>query len=270
MVSRIDAPFTSRELTYLRDQQIGRLATVDGRHAPQVVPVGYSVDEATGEISIGGTALGSSRKFRNVQANPQAALVVDDVTSTDPWQVRGVEVRGAAAALTDVQPPMAGLSPEQIRITPRRIRSWGLESIALSDAEEIGDLLVSYFRGFDERRSDRDFHAAVFTEDASVRFPAGEADGLDHIVAAKQDILALWARTHHLVSDISVAVDGGSADVTATLEAIHHHRADDPGDPLEIRARVSGTARRVADGWRLAHLELKLLSTQGDGPSRPA
>ena len=259
--------FTSRELTYLGQQRIGRLATVDGRHAPQVVPVGYAVNGATGEISIGGTAMGSSRKFRNVQGNPQVALVVDDIASTDPWRVRGVEIRGHGTALSDVERRAPGLSPEEIRIAPQRIRSWGLESLPVSDVQEIGDLPVSYFRGFDERRSDEASLAAVFAPDASVRFPLGEADGLAEMQSQRQRTLGLWARTHHVVSDVDAVIDGDDADVHANLEAVHHHRATDPGEPLQIRARLSGAARRLASGWRLQHLALDLVWTHGDGRS---
>ena len=54
------------------------------------------------------------------------AFVVDDIASVDPWVVRGVEIRGTAEALTDVDPPRPTMSREIIRITPRRIISWGL------------------------------------------------------------------------------------------------------------------------------------------------
>ena len=118
--------FTPDELSYLRGQRLGRLATVDEQHAPQVVPVGFFVDEQTGEVAIGGIALGSTRKFRNVAATGRAALVVDDLASTDPWRVRGVEIRGHAEARRDVDPPRAGMSRELIVIHPERIRSWGL------------------------------------------------------------------------------------------------------------------------------------------------
>jgi pyridoxamine 5'-phosphate oxidase family protein len=118
--------FTPEQLSYLRDQPLGRLATVDEQHAPQVVPVGFFVDERTGVVSVGGRALGSTRKFRNVEATGRAALVVDDLASLDPWQVRGIEIRGRAEALRDVDPPRPGMSRELILIHPERIRSWGL------------------------------------------------------------------------------------------------------------------------------------------------
>ena len=72
--------------------------------------------------------MGKSRKFRNVQRNPNVALVVDDLASVDPWVVRGIEVRGVAESLVDVDPPMAMMSREVIRITPRWIYSWGISS----------------------------------------------------------------------------------------------------------------------------------------------
>jgi pyridoxamine 5'-phosphate oxidase family protein len=118
--------FSPAELDYLREQRLGRLATVDAHGAPQNVPTGFVIDDA-GDVVIGGTAMGRSRKFRNVAATGVAAFVVDDIASTDPWTVRGVEVRGHARAVTDVEPQMAGMSREVIRITPDLIRSWGLQ-----------------------------------------------------------------------------------------------------------------------------------------------
>jgi pyridoxamine 5'-phosphate oxidase family protein len=119
--------FTAKELEYLDSQTLGRLATVDPSGALQNNPVGFRVNEATGQVIIGGLALAKTRKFRNIQANPNVAVVVDDLASRDPWVVRGVEIRGSAEALVDVDPPMPGLSREIIRITPRWIGSWGLE-----------------------------------------------------------------------------------------------------------------------------------------------
>ena len=93
------------EQAYLKGQPLGRLATVDARGAPQNSPVGVFLDEETGDIIIGGHAMGTTRKFRNVQSNPNVALVIDDLVSSDPWTVRGLEVRGTALALSDVRPP---------------------------------------------------------------------------------------------------------------------------------------------------------------------
>jgi pyridoxamine 5'-phosphate oxidase family protein len=118
--------FTPEELDYLRSQPLGRLATVDPSGAPQNNPVGFVVDDDTGQVLIGGLALGATRKFRNVQGNEHVSLVVDDLPSVDPWTVRGIEVRGTAEALVDVDPPVPYMSREVIRITPRWIGSWGV------------------------------------------------------------------------------------------------------------------------------------------------
>jgi len=120
--------FTVQELDYLAGQRLGRLATVDARGTPQNNPVGFFVDRDTGDVLIGGTALAHTRKFRNVEATGVAAFVVDDLASTDPWTVRGIEIRGSAEVLRDVEPPMPGLSRELIRITPNWIGSWGIEA----------------------------------------------------------------------------------------------------------------------------------------------
>jgi pyridoxamine 5'-phosphate oxidase family protein len=121
---------TAAERDYLQSQPLARLATVDATGAPQNSPVGAFLDEETGDIIIGGGAMGATRKFRNVLANGQVALVVDDLVSRDPWTVRGLEIRGTALALDDVEPPVPFMSREVIRITPSWVSSWGVDADA--------------------------------------------------------------------------------------------------------------------------------------------
>jgi pyridoxamine 5'-phosphate oxidase family protein len=125
MTTRIT--FTELEQEYLQSQPLGRLATVDASGAPQNNPIGMFLDEETGDIIIGGAAMGATRKFRNVQENPRVALVIDDLVSRDPWTVRGLEIRGTAVALSDVDPPVPFMSREIIRITPTWVTAWGLD-----------------------------------------------------------------------------------------------------------------------------------------------
>lgn len=117
--------FTQAELDYLGTQRLGRLATVAQDGTLQVSPTSFFL-RPDGTLDIGGAAMGRSKKFRNVAASGRAAFVIDDIASFDPWEVRGVEIRGTAEALTDQEPPMPGFSKELIRIHPRRIISWGL------------------------------------------------------------------------------------------------------------------------------------------------
>jgi pyridoxamine 5'-phosphate oxidase family protein len=118
---------TEAERNYLKSQPLARLATVDRNGAPQNNPVGAFLDEETGDIIVGGHAMGSTRKFRNVKANGRVAVVVDDLASRDPWTVRGLEIRGTAAALEDVDPPVPSMSREVIRVTPTWLASWGID-----------------------------------------------------------------------------------------------------------------------------------------------
>jgi pyridoxamine 5'-phosphate oxidase family protein len=125
---------TEAERSYLTSQPLARLATVDASGAPQNNPVGAFLDEETGDILIGGGAMGKTRKFRNVRANDQIALVVDDLVSRDPWTVRFLEIRGTAVALEDVDPPMRGMSREVIRITPTWVKSLGVDPEAPAES----------------------------------------------------------------------------------------------------------------------------------------
>jgi pyridoxamine 5'-phosphate oxidase family protein len=120
--------FTDAEREYLGSQWLARLATVDGDGRPQNNPVRFFVVEDTGTIEIWGMRMGKSRKFRNAGANPAVAVVIDDIVSTRPWRVRGIEIRGRAETLTGQRPPYPYYSREVIRVHPERIISWGVES----------------------------------------------------------------------------------------------------------------------------------------------
>jgi pyridoxamine 5'-phosphate oxidase family protein len=63
--------------------------------------------------------LARTKKFRDVGRGGRAAIVIDDLVSVDPWQPRGIEVRGRAEAIAGDRP--------LIRIHPERIVSWGLD-----------------------------------------------------------------------------------------------------------------------------------------------
>jgi pyridoxamine 5'-phosphate oxidase family protein len=110
--------FTEAEAEFLSENFLGRVATVSKSGDPHVVPVAYSFDGAS--IQFGGRNLEQSLKFRNLASNGKASFVVDDVVSTRPWKVRGVEVRGNASPETTED----GVT--RVRIIPLNIRSWGL------------------------------------------------------------------------------------------------------------------------------------------------
>ena len=113
--------FTDSELAYLIGQRrLARVATVGKDGTPHVVPVGFSYNTELDTVDIGGRNNGQSKKYHDVQRSGRAAVVVDDLASTDPWRPRGVEVRGRAEAVDGPAPV--------IRIHPERVRSWGLDT----------------------------------------------------------------------------------------------------------------------------------------------
>jgi len=84
------------------------------------------VNDKLGTIDIGGRDIASTQKYRNLRINPHVALVIDDIASLDPWQVRGIEIRGTAEALSDPPESASRFPGPIIRIHPQRIVSWGI------------------------------------------------------------------------------------------------------------------------------------------------
>ena len=111
--------FREIELRYLAGgRQLGRVATVGADGTPHVVPVAWIYNAVRDTIDIGGYELERTKKFRDVARSGRAAIVIDDLASTDPWVPRGIEVCGRGEAIA--------LPTPLIRIHPERVVSWGL------------------------------------------------------------------------------------------------------------------------------------------------
>src|SRR6266481_4671005 len=93
-----DQMFSEKDRNYLKTQRLARIATVSEQSQPDVAPVGYEFD---GEyFYVGGRTMTATFKYKNVKANPEVALVVDDlesVESVDPWRPRGIRVMAPAS-----------------------------------------------------------------------------------------------------------------------------------------------------------------------------
>jgi len=127
-------PFTEKEIEYLRGQRLGRLATVSG-NSPHIVPVGFRLDDEAATIEIGGHGLSKSKKWRDLQANPLVAFVVDDLASVNPWTPRGIEIRGHAELHDEGGEQRfggGGWDSAWFSVVPQRIVSWGIEGPAFS------------------------------------------------------------------------------------------------------------------------------------------
>ena len=112
--------FREAELRYLAGgRQLARHATVGAAGTPHVGPVAFIYNAVRDTIDVGGSELTETKKFRDVARTGRAAIVIDDLASTDPWRPRGIEVRGRGEAIA--------LPTPLIRIHPERIVTWGLE-----------------------------------------------------------------------------------------------------------------------------------------------
>jgi hypothetical protein len=70
-------------------------------------------------IEVSGRDFTATKKYRDVAATGRAAIVIDDLASTDPWRPRGIEIRGHAQTVTGPEPGIV--------IHPDRVISWGLD-----------------------------------------------------------------------------------------------------------------------------------------------
>jgi pyridoxamine 5'-phosphate oxidase family protein len=107
------AVFTNTELAFLAEARLARLATASSTGAPDVAAVGFGVEGD--DIVSGGLDITKTVRYRYLLENPRATIVIDDLVSVDPWQPRGIKVRGHAV-----------VEDGRIRITPEVIWSWGL------------------------------------------------------------------------------------------------------------------------------------------------
>src|SRR5689334_12942710 len=122
--------FKQHELDFLKQAELGRLATIQPDGTPQNSPVGFAYNDQLGTIDIAGYWMSKSQKFRNIARNNRVAFVVDDITSRDPWRVRCLEIRGTAEQAE--APRSHGAAGDEldtaiIRLTPLRIISFGID-----------------------------------------------------------------------------------------------------------------------------------------------
>jgi PPOX class probable F420-dependent enzyme len=125
---------------FLNAQPIGHLATVDKQSAPHVVPVCFAVVDDAIFIAIDAKPKSTQRlqRLRNIERNPQVALVVD-VYDADWSRLRWVmlrgpaeiscasEVRHAISALCDKYPQYRSMNLHEsafICLRPERINEW--------------------------------------------------------------------------------------------------------------------------------------------------
>lgn len=109
--------YTEAELDYLAAQYLMRFATASSTGKPDIAPVGFTL--VGDDIVSGGFDITRTVRYKNVQKNPRAAVVIDDLATIDPWTPRGIKVIG------NVTIEEVDGSP-RFRIRPDVIISWGV------------------------------------------------------------------------------------------------------------------------------------------------
>jgi pyridoxamine 5'-phosphate oxidase family protein len=122
--------FTEAEIEYLREQRLGRVATVGSDGQPHVTPVTFRYNAGEDAVDIGGMFFGGTKRWRDAQGNPRVTLLVDDVLS-NPRRARAIEIRGEAelheTGGQQINPRFPNFAPQFFRLRPTRIVAWGLE-----------------------------------------------------------------------------------------------------------------------------------------------
>jgi pyridoxamine 5'-phosphate oxidase family protein len=119
---------TPAQIEYMGSQRLGRIATTGADGKPHVVPTSFRYNAALGTVDVGGLHVATTKKYRDVQANGWAAIVIDDLASIDPWTPRMLEIRGRAEAVPTGGAELGrGFGDAFVRIYPEKINSFGID-----------------------------------------------------------------------------------------------------------------------------------------------
>lgn len=130
----------------------------------------------------------------------------------------------------------------------------------LEDVEQIWRLFMSYRRHLDQR--DFAAYAALFVEDGEWLGGLGRARGPAEIEALLRATLEIYpddsTRTHHLVDNPTIEIDGDRATAESTWCFVVRDNDDRP--QLWLLGHYSDVLVRTAAGWRFlrreAHLDM--------------
>ncbi|TCR19539.1 pyridoxamine 5'-phosphate oxidase family protein [Streptomyces sp. BK205] len=131
--------FSDQGVTYLRERNLGRLATAATSGKPHVAPIRFHRDPEQEVIRIGRRILEgparSASTLRHLKAKPQTALVVDDTPDAQTWQPRGILIKGTTVLHTEGGEALGpGFSPNWV-VVPDFVTPWGIEALAIRSAE---------------------------------------------------------------------------------------------------------------------------------------
>ena len=104
---------TGWELAFITRHRVARLATVDAHGQPHVVPIVYAFDSNALYTPLDAKPkrvdIHQLQRVKNIQANPQVAVVIDDYME-DWTQLAWVQIRGTARLVEDGAPHSTGVA----------------------------------------------------------------------------------------------------------------------------------------------------------------
>jgi pyridoxamine 5'-phosphate oxidase family protein len=122
--------FSDAEIEFLKSMTLARLGTAGADRQPHIIPVTFWFNEDEDAIDVGGIDFAAGKKWRDAKQNPKVAFLLDDVP--EPRKARALEVRGEAelheTGGESINPRIPNFVPQFMRIRPRRVVSWGLET----------------------------------------------------------------------------------------------------------------------------------------------
>jgi pyridoxamine 5'-phosphate oxidase family protein len=139
MIGAAMSDFTNKELEYLNQQRLGRLATVDVDGNPHVVPVGFRYNDETDTLDIGGHNIANTKKWRDASRHPRVAIVIDDVLP--PWKPRSIQIQAVSELLEQGGEPLnPGFAAQFLRLHPVRVISWGINEEGYSSRKVVNKI----------------------------------------------------------------------------------------------------------------------------------
>lgn len=131
---------------------------------------------------------------------------------------------------------------------------------------EIDQLISRHFISPDDGRSDREWLESVYIEDFTIVLPHGTYEGYEGMARAIEASGTIFERSHHLIANNVIELEGETASIRSKLIATHLVRADEPHNAYTGGAEYDFRAVLTDGGWRLARAEYKGVWTRGEPP----
>jgi uncharacterized protein (TIGR02246 family) len=131
----------------------------------------------------------------------------------------------------------------------------------LLDEADIRELMLAFGRALDAK--DWAAYGDVFTDDGQFEILGQRRHGRDEIVAGPARDLQRFDVLQHVLTNLSVQVDGDAATASAYLIGVHVPSAAEPDQHADVGAQYTYEVRRTAEGWRFSSVALAVLWTAG-------